>query len=77
MISTAISLFRTPQKALPPTSDANATRGGKRNAPSSPTGLDDTIEIVGNENKLAENIAVLEGRVSSLSDRVEYQHDRI
>ena len=70
-------MFRTPQKALPPPSDANATRGGKRNAPSSPTGSDDTIEIEGNENKLAEKIAVLEGRVSSLSDRVEYQHDRI
>eukprot|EP00884_Botryococcus_braunii_P000164 jgi/Botrbrau1/10148/Bobra.0191s0019.1 len=33
MISSAINLFRTPQKALPQPSDANATRGGKRNAP--------------------------------------------
>jgi hypothetical protein len=77
MISTALSLLRTPQKALPRPSDANATRGGKRNAPSSPDGSDGTIDIEENENEIAEKVAVLEGRVSSLSDRVEYQQDRI
>jgi hypothetical protein len=77
MFSTALSLLRTPQKALPRPSDANTTRGGKRNAPSSPDGSDGTIDIEENENKIAEKVAVLEGRVSSLSDRVEYQQDRI
>jgi hypothetical protein len=70
-------LLRTPQKALPRPADANTTRGGKRNAPSSPDGSDGTIDIEENENKIAEKVAVLEGRVSSLSDRVEYQQDRI
>ena len=77
MISSAINLFRTPQKALPQPSDANATRGGKRNAPFSPAGSDGTIDIEVNENKLTEKVAILEGRVSSLSDRVEHQQDRI
>ena len=79
ILSTAISLFRTPQKDLPPsrTVDASAPRGGKRNAPSSPAGSDGTIDLEVNESKLAEKVAILEARVSSLCDRVEHQQDRI
>ncbi len=80
MLSSAIGLFTksSPQKRLPsPPNVAPPPRGEKRNAPSSPAVSDETTDVIPNENIFVEKIERLEGRVSSLSDMIENQNDRI